>query len=231
MKILALTTAGLLAIGFAAILGGNLVQATPTFNDAIIELKSGGEAPNPPVDPNNPDNPVTPIDPDNPGTGNSGPLSIDFVPAIKFGTRKISSKTQVYSALNEHPYVQITDKTGSRKGWTLTATATDFISGENNKSKILKGAQLSFLKGETNTTSSNVSNAPAISQEIVFSNKDSQVVMNAEANAGRGTWVSVWSGEATDNRKMRLSVLPGSAEAGAYSSTITWTLVSGSVVP
>ena len=59
------------------------------------------------------DDPVDPLIPDNPddhGTGDHGPLSIDHVSDITFGTQEISASEQVYHAENTEANVQITDK-------------------------------------------------------------------------------------------------------------------------
>lgn len=52
----------------------------------------------PPVNPTNPSQPVTPnpADPHQPGT--AGPLSIDYVSNIHFGSKQIQAGTAIYSA-------------------------------------------------------------------------------------------------------------------------------------
>ncbi|PFJ11266.1 hypothetical protein COD67_23055 [Bacillus cereus] len=49
--------------------------------------------------------------------------------------------------------------------------------------------------------------------------------MLAAVDAGRGTWVDVFSGTDGDNSNVQLKVLEGSADTSTnYSSTITWEL-------
>lgn len=180
-----------------------------------------------PVDPTDPDNPnppdpVDPTDPENPGTGNSGPLSIDYVSNIEFGTQKISSNTVTYRAQNENPFVQVTDNRGTGAGWTLTAKASEFKSADGTK--VLKGALLSFKNGQAKTQSANISAAPE-TKDVAFNNTDAKVMMNAKKETGRGTWVDVFSGTVGENENVTLQVLPGTADADVdYTATINWEL-------
>lgn len=199
----------------------NVHAAEPEAATSTNKVQFNGDN----TDPTDPINPVDPIDPTNPGTGNSGPLSIDYVSNIDFGIQEVSSNTEVYQALNEKPYVQVTDKTGSGDGWLLTAQATEFKNSDG--SKTLKGAELSFLNGQTGTTAANISTAPTVNQSVIFTNQAAQEVMKAEVGAGKGTWTDNWSGTANANENVLLKVLPGSADATSYQATITWTLTSG----
>ncbi|MGX7418668.1 WxL domain-containing protein [Carnobacterium gallinarum] len=226
----------LITLGSVLVLGTAttaLAAPDPATSTNKIEFESGAATPTDPLDPTNPDNtgtkPVDPSDPNNNGTGNNGPLSIDFVSNIDFGTKKVSPKTEVYNALNENPYVQVTDTTGEGKGWTLTAAASTFADSTGNK--VLKGAELSFLNGQVKTVSTNVSDAPVANQSLVFSNTDSKEVLKADVNAGKGSWVNVWSGTKDNNSNVTLKVLAGSAEKAAYTSKVTWTLVAGPTAP
>lgn len=86
----------------------------------------------PPVNPTNPSQPVTPnpADPHQPGT--AGPLSIDYVSNIHFGSKQIQAGTAIYSAqldqvqnstgdlISVPNYVQVTDKRGLNLGWKLS---------------------------------------------------------------------------------------------------------------
>ncbi|MBN3526617.1 WxL domain-containing protein [Paenibacillus apiarius] len=179
-----------------------------------------------PVDPEDPDNPSpgTPVDPEdsgNGGTGNSGALTLDYVSNIQFGTQKIGSGTIAYYAKNKNPFVQVTDKRGTGEGWSLKARATEFKSRDG---KVLAGAVLSFRNGQVKSQSGNVS-APPAAYDVVFDNKDAQLVMVAGNGAGRGTWIDVFSGTDGNNGNVQLQVLAGSADALTdYSAVITWVL-------
>ena len=179
-----------------------------------------------PVDPDDPDNPVNPVDPDDPdnhGTGDNGPLSIDYVSNITFGTKDISTTRQVYNAENAEPHVQITDKRGVEGGWTLTAAATKFVASDSSE---LKGAELLFKNGVAETTSDNTSKAP-VTSDLIFDNTEAKTVMTADSLKGQGTWLDVFKGTEGNNTNVQLSVPSGSAQAKEYTATITWTLTAG----
>ncbi|MDT2012744.1 WxL domain-containing protein [Carnobacterium divergens] len=190
-----------------------------------IQFKANPEPTDPlnPIDPNNPEKPpVDPEDPNNEGTGNKGPLSIDYISNVEFGEKEIQSGDTVYNAKNENPYVQVTDKRGTGAGWKLSAKATPFKNKEGNKELI--GTTLSVKNGQIKTRANNVSEK-AIHHDVIFNNEDAQVLMDAPVGAGRGTWVDVFSGKHGENENIQLTVLEGSADANIdYSAQITWEL-------
>lgn len=172
------------------------------------------------------DDPVDPLIPDAPddhGTGDHGPLSIDNVTDITFGTKEISSTEQVYNAENEEPNVQVTDKRGVEGGWTLTAAASPFIADDNSE---LKGAILSFKGGETISSTDNLSTSPKV-YDVTFNNTKDIKIMSADSLTGQGSWADVYKGTKGNNDKIQLQVPSGSAEAKEYTATITWTLTAG----
>ncbi|MFG5432665.1 WxL domain-containing protein [Enterococcus faecalis] len=173
-----------------------------------------------------PVNPVDPDDPDNHGTDDNGPLSIDYVSNISFGTQEISSDSQVYSALNAEPHVQITDKRGVEGGWTLTASASKFKAEDQSE---LKGAVLSFENGVARKKSDNTSAQPTVNEDVTFNNTEAQNVMSAASLAGEGTWLDMFPGEEGHNTDVQLAVPSGSAQAKEYTATITWTLTAGPI--
>lgn len=179
-----------------------------------------------PDGPENPDGkPVDPEDGDNSGTGMKGPLSLDYVPNIDFGTQEVASKTQVYKAKNEFPYVQVTDNTGSVSGWNLTVSTDGFNSGTDT----LKGAELTFAPGQVYTPGS-VSVAPEAKTVVVGS--EAKTIFNAKKDTGAGTWINQWVGEAPDgetgqNDGIQLKVLGGTAKAAAYTADLVWTITAG----
>ncbi|MEY8445211.1 WxL domain-containing protein [Enterococcus ratti] len=198
---------------------GSFVFATENDEHAISNAKITFTGEN-----TDPVNPVDPDDPDNHGTDDNGPLSIDYVSNISFGTQEISSSNQVYSALNAEPHVQITDKRGVEGGWELTAATSKFTATDDSE---LKGAVLTFKNGEARTKSDNTSGKPAVNEEITFNNTDAQDVMTAASLAGEGTWLDVFPGEEGHNTDVQLVVPSGSAQAKEYTATITWTLTAG----
>lgn len=126
-----------------------------------------------------------------------------------------------YHAKNKSPFIQVSDKRGTGDGWTLKAMASEFKSEDG---KVLAGAVLSLRNGQVKSQSGNVSSPPA-AHDVVFENKDAQLVMAAKEGAGRGTWIVVFPGTEGDNRNVKLQVLAGSGEAlEDYSAVITWEL-------
>ncbi|EOH87533.1 WxL domain-containing protein [Enterococcus villorum] len=225
-SILSTTLLSVLAIGGMSItVHADLLQDVTTSN-AKITFEGNDNQPTGPVNPDDPDSPsenTDPNDPNNHGTGDQGPLSIDYVSNISFGTQEISQSKAVYTAKNEKTYVQVTDKRGVAGGWTLTASASKFMADDNSE---LKGAVLSFAKGDTRTTVDNVSEKPD-SYGFTFDNNEALPVMAAKSQHGQGTWLDVFEGEEGNNTNIQLSVPAGSAQAKEYSATITWTLTAG----
>lgn len=187
-----------------------------------------GSGVTPPVNPMNPDDPEIPndsIDTGNLGTGERGPLSIDMVPNLDFGKQTISAETKIYSARNQHSFVQISNKRGTEAGWELVASVGEFKSVDGTD--VLKGAELSMMNGQVKTMSENVSDRPQTNSAIIFVNQESQSILNSVADSGRGTWLNVWSGNLNNNQSIQLKVLGNSAKPVNYTATIKWTLVSG----
>ncbi|MDT2640732.1 WxL domain-containing protein [Enterococcus dongliensis] len=232
MKKITLYSGAVIALLTSVVLGTGLVHADETGDSATSEAKivftGDNTDPNVPVDPNNPDtpddpnNPVDPDDPGNHGTGDKGPLAINYVSNITFGKKQISTGNEVYNAQNANPRIQITDKRGVEGGWTLTAAASKFTASDTSE---LKGAVLSFKNGVANTTSGNQSSAPTTS-DFTFNNEEAKPVMSATSLAGQGLWVDVFNGEERNNSNVQLAVPAGSAQAKEYTATITWTLAA-----
>lgn len=206
------------------------VADTTTSKNSVNFVAGGSEGEDPmgPLDPLNPDNPnppspVDPMDPENPGTGHVGPLTINYVSNIKFGEQKISGKDITYNGLNADPFIQVTDIRGTGAGWSLSAKSNGFANADGKK--VLKGAELSFKNSQVKAGSKNNISLAPVASSIVFNNTASQPVMSAKKEAGKGTWLNVWSGTDQSNENVQLKVLAGTAEADTeYTSTINWEL-------
>lgn len=225
-SILSTTLLSVLAIGGMSLTVHAETTTDSATSTAKITFEGGDNSSNGPVNPDDPDNPLVdpdPNDPDNHGTGDKGPLSIDYVSNISFGTQEISQSKTVYVAKNAKPYIQVTDKRGTSDGWTLTAAASKFVTDDSSE---LKGAVLSFSNGTLKTSSDNVSGKPKASN-FTFDNNEAQSVMTAKGLSGQGTWLDVFEGEEGNNSNIQLTVPAGSAQAKEYSATITWTLTAG----
>ncbi|MBG5844585.1 WxL domain-containing protein, partial [Pseudomonas aeruginosa] len=118
----------------------------------------------PPVNPTNPSQPVTPnpADPHQPGT--AGPLSIDYVSNIHFGSKQIQAGTAIYSAqldqvqnstgdlISVPNYVQVTDKRGLNLGWKLSVKQSAQFATSDSTPAVLDNASLTFLAATPNST-------------------------------------------------------------------------------
>lgn len=190
--------------------------ASTSDSDKEITLVAGKGVVTPPAGPKDP------MDPNNPGTGQIGPLSIDYVSNLKFGEHKIARGNMSYKALNKDPYIQVTDLRGVGEGWSLSAKMSNFV---NEKNQVLKGATLTMTNGKVKAASpDNVSLIPQKSN-VVFDNEQSQLVMQAAERSGRGTWLLSWKGTDQGNGAIQLNVIAGTPKENTeYNASITWEL-------
>ena len=148
------------------LLGG---LATPAFAEGQATSKGDITFTEPtntvePLNPTDPSKPVEPADPENPATGQTGPLTLDVVPELPFGTHEIESGTKTYqvdASKNDTPYLQVSDRRcvgadGQAQGWNVTVSVSDFVNG----SQVLQGAELDFGTSTVKSTSDNESTGP-----------------------------------------------------------------------
>ena len=168
--------------------------------------------------------PVDPADPENPATGQTGPLTLDVVPELPFGTHEIESGTKTYqvdASKNDTPYLQVSDRRGvgadgQAQGWNVTVSVSDFVNG----SQVLQGAELNFGTSTVKSTSDNEATAPT-SQAVTGLSKASAAtpIFTAAKDQGLGTWLSVY-----DPANITLKV--PKAAAGTFTAYLTWNLVA-----
>ena len=168
-------------------------------------------------------------------TNNKGPLSLDFVSNIDFGSHEIPVVAEEYEAVTEKPFIQVTDRRGTGQGWSVSAQASNF---EQNGQNTLNNSTITFSNGESASPLDGIE-APVVQENIeLTTGGESAPVVEAAARGenesisnaqGLGTWVIRWlKGEGNDtNEKVKLSVPQGQASAGEHTSTITWTLYDG----
>ena len=191
--------------------------------------------PTAPIDPDNPDNPA-PSKPENPdGTdpnpGTAGPLSIDIASSLDFGTHKIASTDQTYTAAAQKfadghtgsNYVQVTDNRGTDAGWNLSVKQLgQFNDGKND----LTGATMTFNNANLVASSSTTAGTPGkLSPKFTLTPGVSKSIVDAAANQGQGTWVDRFGDDKSADSSISLAV-PGATtkRAAAYTSTLEWTL-------
>ncbi|WP_137597628.1 WxL domain-containing protein [Paucilactobacillus kaifaensis] len=202
-----------------------MADSTATSN-ATAAFKENNTNPVNPVDPEDPDTPG-----ENPGTGNNGPLSIDYASSFDFGTHDVPTKDETYTAADDKNgnanYVQVTDqRSGDPKGWTLSVAEESQLSTTGGDE--LTGAQLSLGTGTVKTTTGNDTNGNnTVSSKTgatpLATDGSSSTVMSATAGGGFGTWLDVFGEAGASSVKLNVPV-SAHPEADSYSSKLTWTL-------
>lgn len=229
-----LLTAGL---AFSMIANTGVVEAVGTdSSNATVEFTAPTDTVDP-VDPENPENPNTEITPD---SGNNteqvGPLSLDYISNVDFGSHDISTSAITHATTTIEPYIQVTDRRGTGEGWNVQAIANSFTSaGENT----LPGSTISFLNGGTISTSTTP--APVLNTNIVLSTGGDAVnIVTAAAREvdgpissaqGLGTWVSSWLTSYAPDSEVSIYIPEAASSPGAHTSVIDWTLTSGPEAP
>ncbi|GEK33434.1 WxL domain-containing protein [Kurthia sibirica] len=198
----------------------------------------------PPVDPVNPTDPVIPVDP--PGPGTAGPLSIDFASNLDFGEQSISTVTETYHAkptkvkdsegeTSDRPnYVQVTDKRGGQKGWTLSVKQSGQFATKDNADVEdgieLSGAQITLNNGAAVKAETSEATAPTIvKSEIILDaeNASASTVMGAKVGEGGGTWINRFGDINNMADSISLKVPGGSLkEAATYNTELVWSIDS-----
>lgn len=188
---------------------------------------------------------IAPVDPMEPGepnpdaaeqgniTGDTDPLSLDFVSNIDFGSHEVDLEGDIYEAETAIPYIQVTDRRGPGEGWHVTAAANQFTNGAGGPSS-LPGATINFNNGEADSVSSSA--APTVTGEIeLITGGDPVQVVTSSGGAqteavGLGTWVVRWIAQndvTTTNDSVTLDIPAASATEGSHTTTIDWTLTDG----
>lgn len=201
-------------------------------SEADIEFTPGDGAPEV-VDPTDPTDPYEPDegddgDPTDPPTGNTGPLTLDYVSSVAFGEHKVDSETAVYQSETLRPFIQVTDRRGTAEGWSVTAQADSFeVDSEDEEvEETLPGAVLTFSNGEVVSTSTSDEPVPA-AEVVLNTGGDAALVVNAEVDSGMGKWINRWfpsEDEAESNDNVTLEIPGGAATQGAHTATVAWTL-------
>ncbi|UOO46996.1 WxL domain-containing protein [Enterococcus casseliflavus] len=214
---------------------GQPLETRVTRDEQEYWLVYGLESTPQPVDPLDPD---TQVNPENPPEidAEQGFVSLDFVSQFQFGTVGIRSETTTYDALpqkllqpadpndNLRPnYVQVSDRRRENSGWTLRATLREpFESDEGHQ---LTGARILLDNIDVVTTRENVSEPPTHKQQAALTVGNAEIIAQAGANQGRGTWVQRFGDRETMDQSVKLEVpISATPQATRYSATILWEL-------
>ena len=213
------------------------------------------------VDPTDPEgkNEVDPEGEGSTGDGNKS-FNINWISHFKFGEVSISGKTmKIYaeptklnfkapaegvpapvSKENLPNFLQVTDNRGTNTGWNVKATATEFIGNDTEQSK-LTGAELLLTNPQLFATAANLELSPVMhdtSLNLLETPGSANLLLNAAANKGQGTWSMAWSPNKKGNdyefkyndtgadKGVQLVVPPTAMpkDKVAYTSTVTWVL-------
>lgn len=193
------------------------IAAETVSTETGITFTGDNTDPTSPVDPSNPNNPGT-----EPGTGMAGPLSLDYVPELGFGSQSIKNQVETYEVENLQPYIQVTDKRGSGAGWKVSASLSTFTNEAGTRS--FSGV-LNFANGEVVSTTGNPSGAPTTSNVAITSgDAEKKLVGTTAADQGMGTWVTRWFPNApvSKNDSIKLTVDTRGLAADAYTADLNW---------
>ena len=240
MKVVKLTTVGMLAVSGLTFLGDVSAEEKTRDVNAQIEFEVATDPVEPvdPIDPGKPVKPVDPIDPEKPvDPGTSGPLSLDYASSLNFGKQKITTDNEVYYAkaqsvevskgvFKDKPlYAQITDGRGTLKGWSLFVSQKSQF--KTDKDEELEGAVIRFENGEQASVS--LAKPPSFVRSItnVTGNLkgESTKVMAAKDGEAGGTYVYRLGNDITKEKSVALEI-PGDTvkKKAVYSTTLVWTL-------
>ncbi|MBW1622247.1 WxL domain-containing protein [Lactiplantibacillus plantarum] len=140
-------------------------------------------------------------------------ITLDQAPGVSFGTEKITNDSKTYDAKNVTGDLKVTNP-GNTDGWLVQVKGSKFMNADDTRE--LRGAALTFAQvNATADDANNISKAKAYKVDITDQN---QIIMDAEANEGIGKFTSKY---ATNEVSL---LIPAGNTAGAYTSTLTWTL-------
>ena len=149
----------------------------------------------------------------------AGELELSQVPAFDFGTQAISATTQAYAATNETSPVMVSDLRGTQEGWSLNVSLSPFTLSDNT-TETLQGAFITIEAASVSGANGTTGTAPTLAGTLQIDADSTETsILTAAAGAGSGVWKVDWV-----NTDAKLSVLPGTARAGANTATLTWTL-------
>jgi len=233
LKSAAVLTAALIVVPFAATTGHAATTSTYDSYGAV-----GFEAntdPGSPVDPSNPTKPVNPQNPDGtkPQPPQAGPLSIVYASSFDFGTNKISTADQTYTAgaqklddgTTRDNYVQVNDSRGVYTGWSLSVTqAAQF----DNNGHALTGASLTLGQGAIQGAGTDNPADVSAATTTLVPGTASGTILGATSGHGSGNNLLNFGNVdgKTDADKAVTLAVPGATTkyAGAYTTDLTWTL-------
>lgn len=156
---------------------------------------------------------------------------IDYVPALSFGTQKISNKKEEYYAeslkvdgsIEDRPnFVQISNFDRSTTSWILSVRQESQFHTDDGEE--LMGAYLSFINAELVSVHDQRTPSEYLDEFELIPGKSSQLI-KANTGEGVGTWIYRFGNTESKDNSVKLTV-PGNATPSAkeYTTKLTWTI-------
>lgn len=206
------------------IIGTHVINNCLTIEASSMETRSSGvvkvegNSKSITIDPENPDDIV------NPGKSpvTEGPLRIDYVSSLNFGTAQIKKNSRIYYGQAQQfyggtgprgSYIQITDQREKSTGWSVQVKQNYQFetTSKTGKKQELRGATLTLDKGWAN--SSGYSQSPTVTRETIEINSIGSVyeLATAVTGSGQGVWTISFgaSGSNSNNQDNTLKPIIG----------------------
>ncbi|MDZ5760708.1 WxL domain-containing protein [Carnobacterium maltaromaticum] len=141
-----------------------------------------------------------------------GSLTIESVPCLNFGPIKIGATTKKNNQTISE--IEINDFRGTKEGWTLQVSKSDFITQDGKKIN----SDISLINGVVLNIDQQ---KDGVSIYNVVLNDSPQTIMQAQKNNGIRKWIGTFKKE-----DVFLDNISPDAQSGLYESTINWTLLN-----
>lgn len=229
MKKTKLMVAGLM---MSTMLLGGVSSAFAADSTGTVDFtqNTGGGDPSDPTDPSKPNpDPVIP-------TPEVGPLILKVVPMFDFGTHEVNQAGGTYNDTETVTnYLEVRDnRDAGTNGWSVTASRTEFSNG----TKELTGSALALPKGVVRNSIANATQGNAATTDAIAD--DTILATAANIPVGSSSAVTVLetvkrddlvgkantTSNVAETTPASLTVAPGTAAAGTFNSTITWTVTA-----
>lgn len=211
--------------------GTSQVLAADSIGEVSFTENLGGGDPSDPIDPSRPK-----PDPKPDPTSESGPLILKVVPKFIFGSHEVEQAGKTYTDTEmKNTYIEVRDnRDAGTNGWSVTVSRTEFSTG----TKDLTGSVLALPKGVVrnsiaNATQGNTTTADAVPDSSILASAgnipltgSSLTVLDTVVKNDLVGKANTTSNIIENGDRAELTVAPGTAAAGTFTSTITWTVTA-----
>lgn len=230
MKKTKLLVTGLM-VGSMLVGGISQVFAAESTGEITFTENTGGG------DPSDPEDPAKPKpDPKPDPTPESGPLILKVIPKFNFGTHEVDQSGKTYDDTEDkNTYIEVRDnRDAGTNGWVVKASRTEFTAG----TKELTGSALALPKGVVRNSIASAEQGNAATTDAVPESSIKATAGNIPLTGSEITVLEtvkrhdlVGRANTTSNliesERAKLTVAPGTAAVGTFTSTITWTVTAG----